>query len=509
MKFYCLILALAFANALGRAVEKTALTHGTAVAEASSRLLRESGKVPDDWRAALPEPVLGGHPGWVDFYYETWRFADLKKTKYKGQTIFDTAFKPGKIWLWDTVWISHFGIYVQDANPSVTNPMAGYDLFYSAQRADGCIPHVWNASGEHSYKVHNPIFTLGELNYYRHTGDKSRLATVLPKLDRFYFYLKQNYGEPDGLYRNFDWHNGMDNRPMADISIDSTCEQAMVAGQLKQIAELIGDDARAEKFDKEYSVLKQRINESMWSPKDQFYTDLNTNRTPFNAWSVASYWALLSGVADVTQAASMKSHLFDEANFKTPFMVPTLGRKSPGYDADGGLYWRGAVWVPMNTMVIKGLNKYGYVDEAREIAINGLEGMYATWIKTGTLWENYDQENPGKPGERSRPDFVGWSGVQPIATLIETIIGIQINAPENRIEWTLRMTEQNGVRKLKWGQNYSHEVDLVADARISPNSPVNIKVSSSAPFTLVVDTGFTKKEFAVGKGPNQTFVVKR
>lgn len=302
---------------------------------------------------------------------------------------------------------------------------------------------------------------------------------------------------------------------MADISIDSTCEQAMVADQLKQIAELVGDDARAAKFEKEYSILKQLINEAMWSQQDQFYTDLKTDRTPFNAWSVASYWALLSGVAGEAQAASMKAYLFDETNFKTPFMVPTLGRKSPDYDADGGLYWRGAVWVPTNTMVIKGLQKYGFTDEARAIAINGLEGMVKTWKETGTIWENYDQEKPGKPGEKgrhgtlSRSDFVGWSGVQPIATLIETLIGIRTNAPENRIEWDLRMTEQNGVRNLKWGKNYSHKVDLVANARTSPDDDVNLSVSSNVPFTLVVDTGFAKKELAIEKGQDQTFVVKR
>ena len=510
-----ILLALTLATTLGRAAETPVLTQGIAVAQAPVSPRLESAKVPNDWRASLPEPVLGQHKEWVDFYYDTWRIADLKKAEHGGHTIFDTAFKSGKIWLWDTVWISHFGVYAQGANPGVTDPMAGFDLFYSAQREDGCIPHVWEATGKHSYKVHNPIFTLGELNYYLHTGDKSRLATVLPILDRFYFYMKQAYGEPDGLYRNFDWHNGMDNRPMADISIDSTCEQAMVAAQLKQIAELVGDDARAAKFNKEHLDLKKCINQSMWSAGDKFYTDLKTDRTHFNVWSVASYWALISGVADVAQAASMKAHLFDETNFKTPFMVPTLGRKSPNYDATGGHYWRGAVWVPTNTMVIKGLKKYGYIDEAREVAISGLEGMYQTWVKTGTLWENYDQENPGKPGEKGskgkicRTDFVGWSGVQPIATLIETIIGIQLNAPENRIEWTLRLTEQNGVRNLKWGQDYSRTVDLVADARTTPDSPVNITVASNTPFTLVVDAGFTKKEFTVGIGANQTFVIKR
>jgi Trehalase len=515
MKYRISVLALALLCTLVRAEENLELNKGAAIAATPPRLAAETATVPADWRAALPEPVLGQHKQWVDFYYDTWRIADLKKTEHAGHTIFDTAFAKDKIWLWDTVWISHFGVYAQGANPAVTDPLAGFDLFYSAQREDGCIPHVWDATGKHSYKVHNPIFTLGELNYYLHTGDPSRLATVLPKLDRFYFYMKQAYGEADGLYRNFDWRNGMDNRPIADISIDSTCEQAMVAAQLKQIAELVGDAARAAKFDKEYTDLRQRINTSMWSQADQFYTDLKTDRTHLNVWSVASYWALISGVADKAQAASMKGHLFDEANFKTPFMVPTLGRKSPFYDATGGHYWNGAVWIPTNTMVIKGLKKYGYINEAREIAISGLEGMYQTWIKTGTLWENYDQENPGKPGEKGakgkicRTDFVGWSGVQPIATLIETIIGIQIDAPESRIEWNLRMTEQNGVRNLKWGPNYSRKVDLIAEARTSADDEVTLSVSSDTPFILAVDTGYAQKEFKVLDGKNQTFVLKR
>ena len=114
----------------------------------------------------------------------------------------------------------------------------------------------------------------------------------------------------------------------------------------------------------------------------------------------------------------MKDHLFDPANFKTPMMVPTLGRKSADYDGKGGGYWKGSVWIPTNTMVVKGLLEYGYLAEAREIASNGLEGMFQTWKKTGTLFENYDQEKPEAPGGSSKADFVGWTGVQPIATLI-------------------------------------------------------------------------------------------
>ncbi|MFM7108107.1 MAG: hypothetical protein ACKOZU_05830, partial [Planctomycetaceae bacterium] len=93
--------------------------------------------VPDDWRRGLPEPVLENHPGWVALYYDTWRIADAKISKNAGEFMFDTAFTQGRIWMWDTVWISHFGLYVQDANPRITHPMHGHDLFYGVQRDDG------------------------------------------------------------------------------------------------------------------------------------------------------------------------------------------------------------------------------------------------------------------------------------------------------------------------------------------------------------------------------------
>lgn len=465
--------------------------------------------VPDDWRRGLPEPVLENHPGWVALYYDTWRIADAKMSKNAGEFMFDTAFTQGRIWMWDTVWISHFGLYVQDANPRITHPMHGHDLFYGVQRDDGCIPHVWDSTGQHDWGIHNPIFSLGELNAYRLTGDTRRLARVLPILDRFFFYLKGKYSDASGLYRSFDWNNGMDNRPSPGLSIDSTCEQAMVAAHLKEIADLVGDTERAAKFEQEHLALKTLINDRMWHAGDRFYTDCDPAGQQANVWSVASYWALLSRVAPADRAAAMKDHLFDPANFKTPVMVPTLGRKSSGYNGKGGDYWRGSVWIPTNTMVIKGLWAYGYRAEAREIAVNGLEGIFATWEKTGTLHENYDQEQPGAAGGSSKRDFVGWTGVQPIATLIETIIGIRVHAPENKIAWTLRMTEQHGMRNLKWGPDYSRKVDLVADAREGAGDPVTIHVDTSAPFTLEVDTGFATRTFDIREPGRATFVVSR
>lgn len=468
-----------------------------------------SGNPPGGWRKDLPEPVLGEHSEWVDLYYDTWRIADRKTTEYCGETIFDTAFTTNRIWMWDTVWISLFGVYSQNAHPRVHNPMHGFDVFYSKQRKDGCIPHVYDATGNHNFDIHNPIFTLGEMNYYRHVGDVIRLERVLPILDRLFVYVKKKYSREDGLYRQLDWNNGMDNRPCGAFSIDAACEQAMVAEQIMEMARTVGDKNREKRYEEEYNELKKIINSKMWHESDRFYADCNNNAEPVNYWSVASYWAFLSGVATKERAELMKQHLFDPENFKTPMMVPTLGRKSSGYDKDGGDYWCGAVWVPSNTMVIRGLQKYGYINEARQIAINGLDGMYKTWQRTGTLFENYDQERAGLPGETSKKDFVGWSGVQPIATLIETIIGISADAPENTIRWSLRLIERHGIRNLKWGPCYSRTVSLVADSRSSLKESVSIDLETNAPFVLVVDTGTTTNRFDLKKTGRHTIRIEQ
>ena len=104
--------------------------------------------------------------------------------------------------------------------------------------------------------------------------------------------------------------------------------------------------------------------------------------------------------------------------------MPTLAADEPGYDPAGG-YWRGAVWAPTDTMVIRGLENYGYFDLAREIALEHLDRVAEVFHQTGTIWENYapDSVHQGKP---AKGDFVGWSGIGPILYLLEYAIGLKL-----------------------------------------------------------------------------------
>ena len=460
-------------------------------------------QVPDDWRQQLPEPVLPGHPDWVAFYYDAWRLADAHKQKRNGQWIFDTAFDPHKTWLWDSCWILEFGKYVQGAHPDIKNPAAALDLFYGQQQEDGFISHVWP---EKIDSVHNPILAMAELAYYRHFGDLPRLRRVFPKLDRFFQSVEKRAGSPSGLYRNTSWNNGMDNRPTADFIIDLTAEQALTARQLGEIAGLIGDAPRARHYAEKYETLKKLINARMWSEADGFYADVNLLMKPVNQWTVGAFWPLLAKVADSARAQRLVAALNDPDNFRTPHRVPSLGRRSPAYHREGGDYWRGAVWIPTNTMVIRGLQEYGHFDLAREIAENHLAAMCRTWRDTRTIWENYDAEQPGRQGNSAKRDFVGWSGVTPIATLIETVIGVRVDTPSRTITWHLRPEEAHGIRNLRWGASGKIQTDLFARPAGGPDRSLKLEVTSTAAFTLVMVFPQGKQQWAIREGTQTRLV---
>jgi len=446
--------------------------------------------IPTDWRAELPVPILPSQPGWVEFYYDAWRIADMRKQHVPLGWHFSNAFSPVDIYQWDEVWISTFAKYVQLAHPKVTNPMTGIDQLYSAQKDSGYITYKWHGYND-TGRVQSPIFSYGELSYLRHIGDVERAKRILPILDRYFFWVKQNLSTTDGPYRMSHMGNGMDNRPHGDLIIDLTAQQAMNAFLLSEIAHIVGDNERKTKFEGEFVMLKDVINEKMWIKEDKFYGDLNTmtdgslNQT--NTWTAASFWPLMSEIPSNDQVNGLIKALYDTENFKTAHMVPSVGKKSMGYDPRGN-YWRGSTWIPTTTICVKGLGLHGYPSLAAEIATNDMDAMYKVWLNNGTIFENYWQEdNTGKaPITRAEKNFVGWSGVTPIATLIENILGVQTNALTKQITWVVTLKVEHGIRNLRWGDSWKNSVDLLISGENTKQGTRTISVNSTSNFELEV-----------------------
>lgn len=233
--------------------------------------------------------------------------------------------------------------------------------------------------------------------------------------------------------------------------------------------------------------------------------------------TAATFWTLLAEVASFPQAQHLVRHLQDSTTFYRQHLFPTLAANHPEFDGNGH-YWRGGVWAPINYMIIKGLEMYPYKELAMLASLNHLDNIYEIYANFSpdeqkiapperdgsykTIWESYAPDFK-KPATRwdgdyfVRQDFVGWSGLGPIALVLENIIGLQPVAPENSLYWNLRLTESHGVFNYRFGKN---TINIHCESNELPAGEASIMIESDSDFKLYVSSQVGKREFDIKKG---------
>ncbi|HYE26342.1 MAG TPA: trehalase family glycosidase [Clostridia bacterium] len=486
------------------------------------------------FRKYLPEPVIS-RSDWVDLYWKAWEIAWLNIAPGTPENRFaplymDEAFNED-VYQWDSVFMTMFGRYGDRLFPSIDT----LDNFYQGQRADGYIQRIYlEDNGKIVYEptaddpnVNPPLFAWAELENYRITGDLARLRRVYPVLARYYRWLDRNTRTPmgNGLYFQTAFGSGMDNVPRADLKkgtwTDASLQMALFARNLQSIAELAGQKNEVEEWRREYERLRKTINRVAWNASDGYYYDVQPDGQPTRVRHIGAFWSLLSGVADDAQVKALVEHLKDPKEFYRPHLFPSLAASDPHYDKMGN-YWVGSIWASTNYMTIKGLKRRGYRDLARHAAENHIDNMARVMAadideslvnpaeRDGdyrSIWECYAPEFP-LPGTTwdakhlSRHHFVGWSGAGPIAMLFEDVLGFEVNAPENKVEWHITRTDEHGVRNMPIGTQDAF--DLVAARRNAPDDKVVIESKSTRDYTLVLHVaGWPTRSFQVAKGKSK------
>jgi hypothetical protein len=497
-------------------------------------------------RNRLPAPIYEEKPLWVRTYWKAWELAfrhfhePAPGGGFVSQFI-DAAFNQN-VFLWDTCFMVMFTKYADPLAPAVSS----LDNFYARQHEDGEICreidrttgadyaewvndtggplfsrwgwHVTDlASSRESGPVkyigrpapqpnpkltidalNHPIFAWAELDSYRLTGDRARLELVWEPLSKYYAALEKYLRQGNGLYLT-DWAS-MDNSPRnlylreGGTGVDISSEMVLFGRQMAEIGGLIGRKEEAARFAGQADALAALVKRTMWDPGRRFYYDLTGAGERAPVKTIAGYWTLLARIASPEQAEALAAELKNPATFGRLHRVPTCAADQEGYTSEGG-YWRGAVWVPTNTMVIRGLENYGQTGLARELALEHLDRVAAVFEKTGTIWENYapDSLEPGKPARR---DFVGWSGLGPIMYLIEYAIGLKADATRNELSWRLLSPARVGCERFRFN---GHVVTLIAEPAAAGKRKV--LVESDGPFRLrIVSAAGAGRSFAVKPG---------
>lgn len=169
-------------------------------------------------------------------------------------------------------------------------------------------------------------------------------------------------------------------------------------------AEILGNPEDVKSWRNRAADRKVAMDALMWSPSRNFYYDFDYSRQRRGSVSsLAGFYPMWAGMVTDKQAALLVKSLkkFEERgglattdqqfNQRLPGQLPGVGGNTPTQWA----YPNG--WAPLHYIVIQGLERYGYHDDARRIANK--------WLKTNLSWfndqkvflEKYNVVSPEKP----------------------------------------------------------------------------------------------------------------
>lgn len=182
---------------------------------------------------------------------------------------------------------------------------------------------------------------------------------------------------------------------------------------LAQMADILDKDTDAKEFREKADKLASYINTCMFDEGTGFFYDIRIEDKPLangcagkpivergkgpEGWS-----PLFNKAATQANADAVVKVMKDTSEFNTYIPLGTAALSSPAFGPD--IYWRGRVWVDQFYFGLKGMESYGYRDDAVEMAgafFDHADGL----VGDGPIRENY---NPLTGDQQGAPNF-SWS----------------------------------------------------------------------------------------------------
>ena len=367
------------------------------------------------------------------------------------------------LWDWDS-WLSNVALRQiladigseEDKQEAVPYEQGCVLNFLEYGGWDGYIPiAIWKNSKPRNFgsqdiynmNMHKPVLAQHAAFITRQNeGEAEWLREKFYHLQAFVNNYKAHHrGKATGLYY---WQNdvaiGVDNDPSTFFrpakssgSIYLNCMMYKELQAMVYLADRLNLSAVGAEFAKDADALKAAIQEHCWDERDGFYYSVDLNLRPvtnepdstlgkefiihsgyprdydcliqrIEVWS--GFLALWAGIATPEQAERMvKEHFNNPKTFNSPSGVRTLSKMEKMYSLRASANpsnWRGPVWGISNYMVFKGLVKYGYDTEAKELATKTICLFGKDFEKHGALHEYYEPET-GEP--LLNKDFQNWN----------------------------------------------------------------------------------------------------
>lgn len=317
-------------------------------------------------------------------------------------------------WAWDS-WKHAAAVANYDTELAKNQMRALFDY----QEPNGFIPDCVyrnNLIEENNYRnTKAPLAAWAIWQIYEKTKDAAFLKEFYPKLKLYHnwWYKERDhdqdglceFGSTDGTLIAGKWESGMDNAVRFDDSkILKNGEKAFSLDQesvdlnsflyaeknyLSKMAQVLKLTKESKDWHDESAALKTKIQTQFWDASTGWFYDTTIDgKSLIKIMGCEGYLPIWAEVATLEQTKLMKENMLNPAIFNTFVPLPTLAANHPKFKPEGG-YWRGPIWLDQSYFGINGLEKYGYTNEANQLAHKLIHNADGVLGKGTSIRENY------------------------------------------------------------------------------------------------------------------------
>jgi len=183
-----------------------------------------------------------------------------------------------------------------------------------------------------------------------------------------------------------------------------------------------------ETYSAESAMLLSKLDQLHWNHEAQAYQDyyinpVSTVKQFVQHLGYVSLFPFMLGhvPADSPKLEAALRLLGNSSRIWSDYGILSLARDDKLF-GKGEDYWRGAIWMNMNYLILSSLHKYGFSPKPRwqgphralaadlytRLRQNVVKNVHREYVRTGYVWEQYGPKD-GR-GRRSHP-FTGWTSL--------------------------------------------------------------------------------------------------
>jgi alpha,alpha-trehalase len=278
-----------------------------------------------------------------------------------------------------------------------------------------------------------PFLAQGAVIAAERFGDYQWVAPVWENLRRILTYREKTQYDPK--WELFFWETamqsgednnvGLTNDPKdrnAILAVDLCTFQLREYKAMARIAEELGQQSEAAEYQQKAGKLRAAMLKHLWFAQEAtFFNVRRDTGKPVQRISGSNFIPLVENILPPADARTMiRRYLWNPEHMLAPYGIRSLSKKDPGYNnvsmIDPYSNWQGPVWINTNYLYFVALKRYGFDDEAAQLAGILARRVLADIHKWGSMHECYHAETGeglAPTAEQSKdkifPGFVGWN----------------------------------------------------------------------------------------------------